>query len=295
MPRTKIFVSYSRDDGEWLGRLALHIAVLERSGLIDVWSDARIEAGADWEQAIELALSSAKIAVLLVSPAFLASPFIWQREMPPIVAHAKQGMDVLPLIVSPSAWRLEKELARLQARPTDGRALSVRSQSQIDEELASFTYELAARVGISPAAPERSLVSESGASALAQVSGLWTGSYNLDRPIRLLIQENKGETFHGTMEYLAEGTITIVRGEIHDTWSKNDPIWAQVTGEAEVGDSVAVSFRESGYKRQGSSSISFDGEYRAIAKGKTMTGAWFSGTRLVGLLVLKQRMPAELT
>lgn len=90
MPRTKIFVSYSRDDGEWLGRLALHIAVLERSGLIDVWSDARIEAGADWERAIELALSSAKIAVLLVSPAFLASPFIWQREMPRIVAHAKQ-------------------------------------------------------------------------------------------------------------------------------------------------------------------------------------------------------------
>lgn len=160
MPRTKIFVSYSRDDGEWLGRLALHIAVLERSGLIDVWSDARIEAGADWEQAIELALSSAKIAVLLVSPAFLASQFIWQHEIPRIVAHAKQGMDVLPLIVSPSAWRLEKELARLQARPTDGRALSLRSESQIDEELASFTYELAARVGISPAAPERSLVAD---------------------------------------------------------------------------------------------------------------------------------------
>lgn len=118
--------------------------------------------------------------------------------MPRIVAHAKQGMDVLPLIVSPSAWRLEKELARLHARPTDGRALSLRSESQIDRELASFTYELAARVGISPAGPERSLISESGASALAQVSGLWTGFYNLGRPIRLLIQESKGETFHGT-------------------------------------------------------------------------------------------------
>jgi hypothetical protein len=52
-------------------------------------------------------------------------------------------------------------------------------------------------------------------------------------------------------------------------------------------DSVALSFRETGYERNGSSSISFDGEYRAITKGKAMTGAWFSGKRLVGLLVLE--------
>jgi hypothetical protein len=56
---------------------------------------------------------------------------------------------------------------------------------------------------------------------------------------------------------------------------------------AQAGDSVAVSFRETGYERNGSSSISFDGEYRAITKGKTMTGAWFSGKRLVGWLVLE--------
>jgi hypothetical protein len=50
-----------------------------------------------------------------------------------------------------------------------------------------------------------------------------------------------------------------------------------------------MSFRETGYKRQGSASISFSGEYRAIATGKVMTGAWFSGTRLVGVLVLNQQ------
>jgi len=215
--------------------------------------------GADWERAIELALSSSKIAVLLVSPAFLASAFIWHREMPRIVAHAAQGMDVLPLIVRPSAWRLEQQLGRLQPRPSDGRALSLRSEGQIDEELTSFTYELAAKVGISPAAPDPSLISESGAGVLARVSGLWTGSYNRNRPIRLLVQENEADTFRGTMEYPAEGTITIVQGEIHHRWSKNDPIWAQITGEAEVGDSIAVSFRETGYKRQGSASISFSG------------------------------------
>src|ERR1700737_5550226 len=122
--RTKIFVSYSHEDRVWLSRLAQHIAVLERRGLVELWSDARIEAGADWEREIEIALSHAKVAVLLVSPAFLASEFVWAQEMPRIIAHAALGMDTLPLIVRPCAWRLEDFLARLMARPTDGPPLA---------------------------------------------------------------------------------------------------------------------------------------------------------------------------
>ena len=232
--------------------------------------------------------------MLLVSPAFLASEFIWKREMPRVVAHVAQGMDALPLIVRPCAWRLEEELARLQARPTDGRPLSLGSESQIDLDLSSFAYELAAKVGKSPAAAvfsatDRLANDRSGARSVAQVDGEWVGHYNRTRPIRLLIRNTEGENFHGTIEYPAEATVTIVQGAVHQRWSKDDPIWAQLTGEAEVGDSVAVSFREIGYERKGSSSISFDGEYCAIARGKNMTGAWFSGKRLVGSLVLEHR------
>jgi TIR domain len=292
--RTNVFVSYSHDDREWLDRLSQHIAVLERRGLVDFWSDGRIAAGADWEQSIETALSDAKVAVLLVSPAFLASEFIWKREMPRVVAHATQGMDALPLIVRPCAWRLEEELARLQARPTDGRPLSLGSESQIDQDLSSFIYELAAKIGKSPVAPifsadDPSVSDPSDAHPLAQLDGEWIGHYNRTRPIRLLIRNSTGETFHGTIEYSAEGTVTVVEGTIHRMWSRDDPFWAQVTGEAEVGDSVALSFRETGYEGKGSSSISFDGEYRAIAIRRTMTGAWFSGTRLVGSLVLEHQ------
>jgi TIR domain len=293
LSRTKVFVSYSHDDREWLSRFSMHIAVLERRQLVDIWSDTRIATGADWEQSIETALTSAKVAVLLVSPAFLASEFIWEREMPRIVAHAAQGMDALPLIVRPCAWRLEDALARLQARPTDGRPLSLGSEGQIDQELSSFAYELAAKVGKSPAAPafsanDRSVSDRSGARSLAKVDGEWTGHYNRTRPIQLWIRDNGGE-IHGTMEYPAEGTVTTIRGEIHHSWSKDDAIWSQITGESEIGDSIAISFKETMYERKGSSSISFDGEYHAIVKGKAMTGAWFSGKRLVGSLALKHR------
>jgi hypothetical protein len=292
MARKRVFVSYSHDDRLWLNRFAQHIAVLERRGLIDVWSDGRIAAGADWEEAIETALSRARVAVLLVSPAFLASEFIWRREMPKVIAHAKDGMDALPLIVRPCAWRLEEELARLQARPTDGRPLSIGSESQIDEDLSSFAYELAAKVGTSPIAAMRvnrpGIDIQSGGCPPA-LNGEWSGYYNRTRQIRLLVQGSQGEVFHGIMDYPAEGTATTIEGTIHPDWSKDDPIWAQITGDAQAGSAVAVSFRETAYERRGSSSISFDGEYRGIAEGNSMTGAWFSGSRVVGSFVLQHR------
>lgn len=89
MPRTKVFVSYSHDDREWLSKFSLHVAILERRGLVELWSDEGIAAGADWEREIEIALGAAKVAVLMVSPAFLASEYIGKHEMPRIVAHSR--------------------------------------------------------------------------------------------------------------------------------------------------------------------------------------------------------------
>lgn len=295
MTRTRVFVSYSHADLEWLDRFKEHIAVLQRLNLVDIWSDDRINAGVDWEQEIENALSSARVAVLMISPAFLASEFIWTNEMPRIVAHAKQGMNILPLIIRPCAWRLAEELTRLQARPTAGRPLSRGSDSQIDEDLCSFTYELAAKVNRSPAAPtfssDQSYVDDrSGASNLVPKEGEWIGYYNRDRAIRLLVRNIEGNSLHGALEYPNEGTVTKVEGTIHQTWRKDDPIWSQIAGAERVSDAVAISFRETGYELQGASSISFSGEYHAMIRGKAIKGAWFSGSRLVGLVDLERRM-----
>src|SRR5262249_19838494 len=141
MSRTRVFVSYSTKDSDWLARLRVHLGFLERQKLIDVWWDTRIEVGADWEQEIEKALGSAQVAVLMISPAFLASDYVWQKEMPRILAHAKEGMEIVPLIIRPCAWKLEAALARFQARPPGGLALSGGTPHQIDRQLARITYE----------------------------------------------------------------------------------------------------------------------------------------------------------
>jgi hypothetical protein len=289
MARTKVFVSYSRDDTDWLKRFLVHTAVLERRGLVDVWSDTRIAVGSEWQKEIDSALATARVAVLLVSPAFLASKFIWEQEMPLIVAHAAQGMNALPLIVRPCAWRLEEELARLQARPTDGRPLSLGSESQVDSDLSAFAYELAALVGRSPVAvmvPSTS--TPSFASEPSGTAGEWSGYYNRTRPVRLMIQEVSDGIIRGTMEYPTEGTVTRMEGSVHSSWSADDPVWTQIGGANYQGKGVAVTFREISYERRGSSSISFEGDYRAFVNEDEMIGAWFSGQRLVGSLTLQR-------
>src|SRR5712664_1992504 len=118
MARTRVFVSYGHQDADWLKRFQQHIALLERLDLVDL-CDTRVSSGAEWEREIEVALTNAKVAVLLITPAFLASKFIWANEMPRIEAHCGEGMEALPLIIRPCPWRLERFLVKLMARPRE--------------------------------------------------------------------------------------------------------------------------------------------------------------------------------
>jgi lysozyme family protein len=152
MARTKVFVSYNHKDARWLKRFQEHMALLERLDLVDLWADTRIAGGSEWEREIESALTNAKVAVLLVGPAFLFSKFIWEKEMPRIEAHCREGMEALPVIIRPCAWQLETFLAKLMARPRDGEALSLMKDGEIDLELSNVVYELAIKVGKIPAA-----------------------------------------------------------------------------------------------------------------------------------------------
>jgi hypothetical protein len=79
--RNQVFVSYSSVDKAWLERLNVSLSALERFAGIKAWSDTTILAGKNWDDEIDNALSSTKIAVFLVTPDFLASKFIQENEM----------------------------------------------------------------------------------------------------------------------------------------------------------------------------------------------------------------------
>ncbi len=132
--RTNVFVSYSHNDKKWLRRLQTHLRPLLRNGIIDLWDDGRIKIGADWRFEIENALAASKIAILLISADFMASDFIVNYELPPILELAeKEGCRILPIIVSHCLFEATPELNRFQAVNSPKRPLTAMEVSEQDE------------------------------------------------------------------------------------------------------------------------------------------------------------------
>ena len=114
--RPNVFISYSHKDREYLSRLLVHLKPLERDNLIDLWVDTRLRAGDRWKSEIKKALERATVAILLVSADFLASDFITENELPPLLRDAEsKGTRIIPLIVKSCRFTRDRNLRHFQA------------------------------------------------------------------------------------------------------------------------------------------------------------------------------------
>src|SRR3954454_14345473 len=140
--RTKVFISYSHADQDWLDRLKLHLKPLVREGL-DCWDDTHIQPGDDWKQEIQNALDTARVAVLLISADFFASDFIDENELPPLLTAAEaKGVRILPVIISASRFARIPNLARFQAVNPPDRPLNEMPQAEQERVLDHLAHTI---------------------------------------------------------------------------------------------------------------------------------------------------------
>jgi tetratricopeptide (TPR) repeat protein len=137
--------------------LQVHLKRLENQSSVERWDDTRIEAGSPWRKEIETAMSSAVAAVLLITEDFLASDFICQYELPPLLRAAKKkGTLIIPVIGMPCSYSKHRELSKLQAINPLNRTLSkmtagdqeelwIKVVSQIERKLDAATRRVKPR------------------------------------------------------------------------------------------------------------------------------------------------------
>lgn len=158
-----IFVCYAHKDNEssessnrWLNRLLEQLEPLNIQGQVKSWSDRDIEIGSDWHESIQSTLQHAKAAVLLVSPAFLASKYIRNSELPILLKNAKdRGVKILPIILrhclyeetkfkypDPFNGPEELSLSSLQSANPPSKPLNRMEEYEQDETLLSVAKRL---------------------------------------------------------------------------------------------------------------------------------------------------------
>ena len=98
----------------WLDRLLQFLKPLNLDNSISIWADTELRIGESWRSEIKSAIEKAKVAILLVSPAFLASEFIRTKELPQLLQNSNptnsagntedemsEGMLILPILIRP--------------------------------------------------------------------------------------------------------------------------------------------------------------------------------------------------
>jgi hypothetical protein len=166
-----VFISYAHADNQgpdpqkrWLDRFVEFLRPLVRQEDFTLCSDQEIKIGEDWHQQIQAQLNGAKAVVLLISPAFLASDYIANSELPVILKNAAdKGVRIFPILISPSLYKRAKykypnpktgpeefRLSSLQAaNPPDETLIEMREGEQ-DLVLLDVAEQLADLLGTNP-------------------------------------------------------------------------------------------------------------------------------------------------
>lgn len=146
--RPTVFISYSHQDEKEKNELLIQLGVLASADLIDLWSDDRIGAGADWEAEISQVIMNARVAILLISANFLTSNFIFRKEVPELLKRRdREGLTVFPVIAKACHWQAVDWLAKMNVRPKNGQPVWSDGGSHADEDLAAIAKEVASIVG----------------------------------------------------------------------------------------------------------------------------------------------------
>ena len=93
--KPRIFVSYAHRDTKWLNLLETHLKGLRNHAQVAFYTDRHTPGGGDWDAEIKDNLEKADIFLPIVTPAFAASDYIHEVELPIAKRRREAGACVI--------------------------------------------------------------------------------------------------------------------------------------------------------------------------------------------------------
>ncbi|HNM45014.1 pentapeptide repeat-containing protein, partial [Plasticicumulans sp.] len=160
------FVSYAHGDDKLVSDLLERLRIRFKSAKeyrFEQWQDKDIVIGSHWRDEIQSAIARCKVGLLLVSPAFLASTFITEQELPQFVAAKADCPEplkpALPVELKPldfSGASDLKGLEEIQVFRHNGKSFQARTTDKVKDEFADALYQAilkALKVHLPPSPP----------------------------------------------------------------------------------------------------------------------------------------------
>jgi hypothetical protein len=138
--KPRIFLSYAHADEDLKKELDKHLMPLKRSGKIETWNDRELIAGQEWNEEILSELNKAEIILLLISSDFIASQYIWEKELTTAMNRHNEGTaKVVPVIIKNCLWQ-DMPFAKLQALPRNAKPVAAYENS--DDAFTEIAFEI---------------------------------------------------------------------------------------------------------------------------------------------------------
>jgi hypothetical protein len=146
--RKGIFISYSHKDKKWLDKLMVFLKPHAREEQIHIWEDTQIQPGAKWDTEIKTQIDNCRVAILLVSPYFLASNYIVDQELSLILKKHREGAIAIYWIAISHSGYKQTELNQIQSANNPAKPLDELSKSAQDKTLVEIAEKIAGAMDI---------------------------------------------------------------------------------------------------------------------------------------------------
>ena len=147
MAKQALFICYSHTDQRYREQFSKFLMAVKEKRQVDVFSDAEIKPGEDWQKTIVDNLRKATAALVLVSQDVLVSPFIQQVELREILeSRIKDGLRLFLVAVRAVTYK-GTYLDKFQwARPPD-KPLSLLPDAEQEVAMVDVCMRIASELG----------------------------------------------------------------------------------------------------------------------------------------------------